>query len=166
MWPGQDQIHSDDPEERLGSLFLVLSRAAHGLASRGVGELDMTPAQARALAVLGHCELPPTMTEMAKRLHVVPRAMTPVVDALEEAGHVRREVDPSNRRSTFLVLTEQGQDYAERMRRQRIRAAGELFAPLDGEERARMLDLLEKVFAAQPEWISARGSARKPSPRS
>lgn len=162
MEPGDAR---DEAEERLGALFLALSRAAHGLARRDVGELDMTPAQSRALAVLGGWDEPPTMSKLAKLLHVVPRAMTPVVDALEESGHLRREVDPANRRSTLLVLTDEGRAMSERMRELRVRAAGELFAPLDDRERFELLDLMEKVFAAQPEWISAHGSGPRPSRR-
>lgn len=139
-------------EERLGGLFLGLSRAAHGLARRSVGELDMTPAQARALAVLAGCDEPPSMTKLAERLHVVPRAVTPVVDALEEAGYVRREVDPGNRRATLLTVTAEGRSMARRMAELRARAAGELFGVLDEQERGDLLALMEKVLDAQPPW--------------
>ena len=48
------------------------------------------------------------MTELADRLGIVPRSVTTVVDALEEAGLVRREIDPRNRRAILLRLTDQG----------------------------------------------------------
>src|SRR6185437_1563312 len=37
-----------------------------------------------------------------------PRSLTTVIDALEEAGLVRREIDPRNRRAILLRLTDRG----------------------------------------------------------
>ncbi|MGW5648402.1 MarR family winged helix-turn-helix transcriptional regulator [Saccharopolyspora sp. NPDC003752] len=135
-------------EERLGALFLRLAKSAHVLQRRGAGDLGLTPAQARALFVLGRCEAPPRMAELAERLHVVPRAVTPIVDALEEAGLLRREVDPGNRRSTLLELTPEGRKTCKRLAELRARAAGELFAPLTAGQRQTLLELLEKVDQA------------------
>jgi DNA-binding MarR family transcriptional regulator len=42
-------------------------------------------------------------------------AMSRFVDRVEEAGCVRREVDPSDRRAQQVVLTEQGVDLLRRM---------------------------------------------------
>ncbi|MGP4016242.1 MarR family winged helix-turn-helix transcriptional regulator [Saccharopolyspora sp. 5N708] len=139
-----------DAEERLGGLFLRLAKTAHVLQRRGVGDFGLTPAQARALSVLGRCEAPPRMTELAARLHVVPRAVTPIVDALENAGLLRREVDPDNRRSTLLELTDDGRKMCRRLIEFRARAAGELFAPLTDEQRNTLLELLEKVDQESP----------------
>ncbi|MGV4926456.1 MarR family transcriptional regulator [Streptomyces sp. HJ7] len=46
------------------------------------------------------------MTELAERLGVVPRAVTPLIDALEEAGLVRRLAEPDNRRSSWSKHTD------------------------------------------------------------
>ncbi|MEV6233125.1 MarR family transcriptional regulator [Saccharopolyspora shandongensis] len=150
-------------EERLGALFLRLAKSAHVLQRRGAGDLGLTPAQARALFVLGRCETPPRMAELAERLHVVPRAVTPIVDALEEAGLLRREVDPGNRRSTLLELTPEGRKMCKRLTELRARAAGELFAPLTAEQRRTLLELLEKVDQASVGWYGAANEkAREP----
>ncbi|MGW3469120.1 MarR family winged helix-turn-helix transcriptional regulator [Saccharopolyspora sp. NPDC000995] len=135
-------------EERLGGLFLRLAKAAHVLQRRGAGDLGLTPAQARALSVLGRCETPPRMAELAELLHVVPRAVTPIVDALEDTGLLRREVDPGNRRSTLLELTGQGRKMCKRLADIRARAAAQLFAPLTAQQRQTLLELLEKVDPA------------------
>ncbi|GAB3483559.1 MarR family winged helix-turn-helix transcriptional regulator [Amycolatopsis cihanbeyliensis] len=138
-------MDAGDEEERLGALLLRLAKSAHVLQRRNMGDLGLTPAQARALAVLGHCDAPPRMAELAERLQVVPRAVTPVVDALEEAGLVRREIDPDNRRSTLVTLTEEGRVMCRRFGEFRTRAAGELFGALDTGERRTLLQLMEKV---------------------
>lgn len=112
------------------------------------------------MAVLGGCDQPPRMSELAHRLHVVPRAVTPIIDALEDAGFVRRGIDPGNRRSTLLELTDEGRRTCQRIVELRTRAAGELFAPLSDEQRRTLTELLEHVYAGQPEWAAIHGSAR------
>jgi DNA-binding MarR family transcriptional regulator len=46
--------------------------------------------------------------ELAGRLGLTPATLTPVVDALERAGDVRRERDASDRRVVRVYLTESG----------------------------------------------------------
>src|ERR1700690_974460 len=70
--------------------------------------LGLTPAQERALRIVTRSEEPLRMTELADHLGIVPRSVTTVIDALEEAGLVRREVDPRNRRAIRLHLTDRG----------------------------------------------------------
>ena len=142
-------MDAGDEEERLGGLFLRLAKAAHVLQARSVGDLGLTPAQSRALSVIGRCDAPPRMAELAQRLHVVPRAVTPVVDALEDADLLRREVDPGNRRCTLLELTDHGRTMCHRLNELRARATGELFAPLSDDQRHTLLELLDKVDQAQ-----------------
>ncbi|MEU5862432.1 MULTISPECIES: MarR family transcriptional regulator [unclassified Nonomuraea] len=125
-------------------LHLVGRRLRHGYV-HGLVPLGLNPGQARALRVLGDADRPLRMVQLADELRIVPRSLTPVVDALEEAGLVRREVDPANRRSTLVVITDAGRAMAERARDAR-RAAGEgLFAVLSQEQRDQLRDLLAVV---------------------
>lgn len=144
-------MNSGDEEERLGGLFLRLAKSAHGLQRHGLAEFGLTPGQARALSVIGRFPEPPRMAELAEKLHVVPRAVTPMVDALEQAGLVRRTVDPASRRSTLLELTGEGRATCERIFELRARATGELFGPLSPAERALLTELLEKVDRERPD---------------
>jgi DNA-binding MarR family transcriptional regulator len=82
------------------------------------------------------------MTELADRLGIVPRSLTTVIDALEEAGLVRREIDPRNRRAILLRLTDRGTAVRDDLREARRRAAEDLFAPLSDEDRKTLADLL------------------------
>ncbi|MGW4795849.1 MarR family winged helix-turn-helix transcriptional regulator, partial [Nonomuraea sp. NPDC004297] len=100
-----------------------------------------------ALRALADAGRPLRMVRLADELRIVPRSLTPVVDALEEAGLVRREVDPANRRSTLLVLTPEGRKTAERARDARRQAGEELFAVLSGAQREQLGELLGLVDA-------------------
>jgi DNA-binding MarR family transcriptional regulator len=129
-----------------------LADLLHGLTKRlrrsqadGLAPLGLTPAQARALRMIVRSEdaEPLRMTELAERLGIVPRSVTTVVDALEEAGLVRREVDPRNRRAILLRLTDRGAAVRDDLREARRRAAENLFAPLSAEDRAALAGLLK-----------------------
>ncbi|MFF3444681.1 MarR family winged helix-turn-helix transcriptional regulator [Streptosporangium sp. NPDC002721] len=131
-----------------------LADLVHGVGHRlrrGYGErlgpLGLSPGQARALRVIVDSEPPLKMVQLAERLRIVPRSVTPVVDALEEAGLVRREVDPANRRSTLLVVTGEGRERYERVREARRRVAEELFSVLTPDQQDRLRELLGTVDA-------------------
>src|ERR1700760_4668991 len=97
----QDPVQLAD---QLGGLLRRLRRAqADRLKPPG-----LTPAQERALRMITRSSEPLRMTDLAERLGIVPRSVTTVVDALEEAGLARREVDPRNRRAILLQQTERG----------------------------------------------------------
>lgn len=125
-------------------LFLVGKRLRHGYIHR-LEPLGLNPGQARALRAIAEAEQPPRMVRLADELRIVPRSLTPVVDALEEAGLVRREVDPANRRSTLIVITPEGSALSERARDARSQAGEELFSVLSAAQREQLKELLEQV---------------------
>ncbi|MFG1707901.1 MarR family winged helix-turn-helix transcriptional regulator [Nonomuraea sp. M3C6] len=127
-------------------LHLVSRRLRHGYVRRLV-PLGLNPGQARALRALADAEGPLRMVRLADELRIVPRSLTPVVDAIEEAGLVRREVDPANRRSTLLVITPEGRVLSERARDARRQAGEELFAVLPEDQREQLRGLLSLVDA-------------------
>jgi DNA-binding MarR family transcriptional regulator len=71
--------------------------------------------------------------------------VTTVVDALESAGLVRREIDPANRRAILLHLTDRGAGVRDDLRSARRQAAEELFAPLPPEDRKTLGELLDRL---------------------
>lgn len=129
-------------------LHLVSSRLRHGYVWRLV-PLGLSPSQARALRVLADAgpERPLRMVRLAEELRIVPRSLTPVVDALEEAGLVRRQTDPGNRRSTLVLITPEGRAASDRARDARRQAGEELFAVLSEEQREQLRELLSVVDA-------------------
>ena len=125
-------------------LHLVSRRLRHGYV-HGLVPLGLNPGQARALRALAEDDRPLRMVQLADRLRIVPRSLTPVVDALEEAGLARREVDPGNRRSTLVVITDAGRAMAERAKDARREAGESLFAVLSDEQREHLRELLSAV---------------------
>jgi DNA-binding MarR family transcriptional regulator len=137
----------EDPVQLADQLHRLTRQLRRAQAER-LAPLGLTPAQERALRLITRADEPPRMTELADRLGIVPRSLTTVVDALEEAGLVRREIDPRNRRAILLRLTDHGAAVRDGLREARRRAAEDLFAPLSAEDRkalARLLALLDSA---------------------
>ena len=136
----------EDPVQ-LADLLHGLTRRLRRAQAERLAPLGLTPAQERALRMITRSEEPPRMAELADQLGIVPRSVTTVVDALEEAGLVRREIDPHNRRAIRLHLTDRGVAVREEMREARRRAAEDLFAPLAAEDRKALGELLSLLDA-------------------
>lgn len=114
----------------------------------GLAPLQMTPAQSRALRTIAKASAPIRMGELAARLDVVPRSATGLVEALETAGLVERSVDPDNRRSVLVSLSERGQGILREMAQARAATSEVVFGVLDGQQRAQLAELLERVVVA------------------
>ena len=136
----------EDPAQ-LADLLLRLTRRLRRAQAERLAPLGLTPAQERALRMITRSEEPLRMTELADHLGIVPRSVTTVVDALEKAGLVRREVDSQNRRAIRLHLTDRGTAVRDEMREARRRAAEDLFAPLTAEDRKALGELLSLLDA-------------------
>ena len=131
----------EDPVQ-LADLLHGLTRRLRRAQAERLAPLGLTPAQERALRLIARDEEPPRMTELADRLGIVPRSLTTVIDALEQAGLVRRDIDPRNRRAILLRLTDQGAAVRDDLREARRRAAEDLFTPLSAGDRKTLAGLL------------------------
>ena len=137
----------DGTDEPLVEAFWALSRKLRHMAQEALAEWDVTPSQARALAVLRRAG-PQRLGELAEHLRIVPRSATEVVDALAERGLVERKPDPVDRRATLVALTSEGEEVATAIRAARKSGAGSLFAKLPEPDRAELARLLAALRAA------------------
>jgi DNA-binding MarR family transcriptional regulator len=138
------RMEYEDPVQ-LADLLQRLTRRLRRAQAERLAPLGLTPAQERALRIITRSPEPPRMTELADHLGIVPRSVTTVIDALEVAGLVRREIDPRNRRAIRLHLTERGRAVRDDMREARRRAAEDLFAPLTADDRKALTELLSLI---------------------
>lgn len=141
-----------DSDSLLAEQLLRLTRRVHRIQKHHLERsgLGVTPAQARLLRTLAHCDSPPRMADLAERLEVVPRAITTLVDGLE-GGKVRRVPDPTNRRVIRIELTEDGRKALRQLRGARMSAAEEILDPLTDLERQVLSGLLDALVDGNPE---------------
>ena len=124
-------------------------RLRHGARHR-LAPLGLTPGQGRALSVLERAGGPLRMAKLADALRIVPRSATGVVEGLEEAGLVRRQTDPADRRSVLVSLTDAGRGTLDELAEARRQTAEELFGSLDPADQRRLLTLLARLDTPTP----------------
>ncbi|HUS23929.1 MAG TPA: MarR family transcriptional regulator [Candidatus Binatia bacterium] len=90
-------------------------------------------------------------TELCGAIRLDRTTMMNVVDELEDAGLVRREADPQDRRANAVTVTARGQKWLARVRPRAEREEEEFLAPLSAGERERMRQLLMRLVVAEGE---------------
>jgi DNA-binding MarR family transcriptional regulator len=121
-----------------------------------VTELDLAPAQARALHELD-LDRPISMRQLAERLKSDPSNLTGLIDRLEARGLVERRPDPTDRRIKGLALTPAGEQLRERLFA-RLYSAPPSVAALAEKDQHVLRDVLQRVVSAS--------TRRQPSPAS
>lgn len=142
-----NNIHDyNRPEFRREALELLLATTSlmNADMASGLGPIGLTETRAGVLWMLAQ-HGPQTQRELARRLEVSARNVTTLADALEGLGFISREPHPGDRRAFLLTLTEKGLSSVENMRFGLEGMADLLFAPIDGEDLKRFVDVLHSV---------------------
>ena len=132
-------LGATDREELVGCL-LGLAKVHYDRLIEGTSRLGLTMPQAR---VLYFVESDPTVGKLAKKLDCDASYITGLVDSLEKAKLLKRQVDADDRRIKRLVLTAAGR----RARQKVAKVIGESF-DLDGlvpDEAQQFAQLLRKL---------------------
>jgi DNA-binding MarR family transcriptional regulator len=112
-------------------------------------EPDVTPSGGSALSSLERLG-PLTLGRLAAVERVRPPSVTKIVDRLEELGLVRREVDPTDRRSSLVHLTPEGARHVAESRNRKTAFLASRLAALPAQEAALVeaaLGVLERLGA-------------------
>ncbi|MES9506267.1 MarR family transcriptional regulator [Streptomyces sp. NPDC000609] len=144
-------MDSSDADGVLAEQLLRVTRRLQRIQSRQLEPMGITPAQFRLLRTVAHYDGPPRMADLARRLDVVPRAVTTLVDGLEASGRVRRAPDPDSRRVVRIEITEEGLATLRSLRDARRAAAEEILAPLTADQREVLGGLLSALVNGMPE---------------
>jgi len=154
--PGQESTGArDDPDDpgfdapateplRAGPALVRVSSAISDIYDQVSSHHGLTRQQSRMLFVLNR--RPTNMLGLGAELNLVKSTMTGVVARMEDAGWVRRSVDPRDRRNAMLTLTAEGAELASRFEHEMGRRMLEVIAPLDGDDRALLGSLLSRVI--------------------
>ncbi len=148
MTPTTAAPDSDD-RERSAELAVRVRLAAGRLQRRLRQEADdrYTPSQLSALTSIDH-HGPLTLGELAGIERVQPPSITRIVNALEGAQLVRREVDANDRRVSLVSITAKGRRDLDRGRSQWSAFLAARIAALPDRDRAALADaipVLEKL---------------------
>jgi DNA-binding MarR family transcriptional regulator len=147
-------------DERL-TLIGLFFEAHHGL-EREIGrrlaeETGLSPQWFEVLLRLARSpEQRLRMSDLAAQVTLTASGLTRVVDRLEEAGYVRRESCPTDRRGSFAALTDDGLQMVRAAVPSHVEQIEAIFGSvLDDGERAELERLLRRVRdALYPEGTS------------
>lgn len=104
---------------------------------------QLTPATFQALWAVDPDEPPPSMKAMAERLYCNAPNLTFITNQLADRGLVERAVDPLDRRSRVLVLTDKGRQVREELVRTTLEKTP--LAALSADELRQIGALLTRV---------------------
>ncbi|GAY12302.1 MarR family winged helix-turn-helix transcriptional regulator [Pseudonocardia sp. N23] len=110
---------------------------------------DLTHGEFDVLAALRRSGSPFTLTPtlLARTVMLSPAAMTNRLDRLENAGLVVREIDPGNRRSIRVSLTEAGRTRVDEAVTEHVANEERLLSTLSAADRRRLDDILRRLLA-------------------
>jgi DNA-binding MarR family transcriptional regulator len=123
-------------------------------------DVPLTMAQFRALVTIRRWGRQ-SGRELARRLHVTPGSLVPLVDRLEEQGYLRRVPDLQDRRTTWLELTPKADRLCERLWGMGAARIARAIGKLIPKDRAELVRILNQV-ATHIESQASR--AVRPSP--
>jgi DNA-binding MarR family transcriptional regulator len=128
----------------------------------GYGSTSSESAVLGALLLGGPVLSPSHLTNLVVQS---PGGLTKTLRRLEDAGHIRRRADPSDRRALLVVLTDKGRRAAEHADAELRSHYDELCADLSAEEHAELGRLLRKVLdRLEPATGMARSTWPPPMP--
>ncbi len=96
--------------------FICVDRLHRKVFDCTAAKMGMHRGQHMVLVCLLHMPEPPNQAKLAKELGISQPAMASMLNRLEEGGYIRREADPSDRRNTIIVITENGRNILEATR--------------------------------------------------
>lgn len=131
---------------RLATELTLLLRAMKALHAHAVEQTHM-PCELAGAVVLARLEAlgPVRLTELAQALGLDPSSVSRHVTALERAGLVTREKDPTDQRALHLVLTAQGEDAVRALAAARAEALATLTPGWSTEEIDDLADRLARL---------------------
>lgn len=88
---------------------------------------------------------PQTVQVISEKFSIPSGSITYVVNKLEKKGLVKRQPCPSDRRSSYVVLTEQGTDFLDDMFPQFVETISKNLSFVSNEEKELLTELIKKI---------------------
>ena len=135
---------------RLGTLVLCTMSTDGGGVIRAIDESGLTFVQMKTLVTVSGDEEPSAINSISERLGISLPSASRAVDGLFKKDLVTRVEDEADRRVRRVVLTEEGQEVANRLITARLEGLESFVAGLSAAER-RKLDAALELLIERPE---------------
>ena len=134
----------DFQKDALGYALRRAQVHAYDLFFEMLGSLELSPARLTALSLIA-MEPEINQATLAKRLDVAGPSVMKLIDALEQAGFIRRNEVPGDRRRYSLVLTASGRALLETLQVRLAAYEEKLAERLTATDRKQLMTLLAKL---------------------
>ena len=137
------------PRELAASNAFLLARLGTRFKLRLMAKLDESGFESYHYSMLAMLDegARQTQSTMAASLHLDPSWLVALLDTLESQGLIERQRDPQDRRRHVVSITKAGKRRLARMRAEFKQLEDEFLAPLDGEARETLHELLQQLAA-------------------
>ncbi|MDP3880362.1 MAG: MarR family winged helix-turn-helix transcriptional regulator [Dehalococcoidales bacterium] len=105
----------------------------------------ITPTQFRVLVALRSSQIPPSLTELERRLFRKKKGLTTVIDDMEHAGLIKKERDATDGRAIRLEATEKDSEVFESVRLPSRELVYRIMSCFNHEDMEQLSRLLDKV---------------------
>jgi MarR family 2-MHQ and catechol resistance regulon transcriptional repressor len=141
--------HYQGSEEEIATLdaFIKLMRATESMnqrLNRHLSENDITVSQFGVMEALLHLG-PLNQSSLGRKLLKSGGNITMVIDNLEKVGWVRREPDPSDRRSLLIHLTRKGKKFIQSFFPEHLDRIKQEFSVLSDQEKRQLANICKKL---------------------
>ncbi|MGD8726260.1 MAG: MarR family transcriptional regulator [Gemmatimonadales bacterium] len=148
-----DDWHRERPDVNAAGLGVtsrigLLTKVLIAEDKRALASIDLAPWACDVLLALRR-QGPPyelTPTDLRKLTLLTSGAMTARLDRLERDSLIRRDLDPGDRRSFKVGLTDEGRELADRALEARLEMVERFLSPFTAEEREAAAGLLRKLL--------------------
>ncbi|MDX8046855.1 MarR family transcriptional regulator [Gracilibacillus sp. S3-1-1] len=128
-------------------LFVVLTRALSSIRKRAeedIKELGLNPTEFAVLEFI-YSKGEQSIQKIGQKVLIASSSITYVVDKLEKKQLIKRKPCPTDRRITFVALTDEGQAIMDELFPQHKESLTKIFEGLDREEKQVMIEQLKKL---------------------
>lgn len=133
--------------EQALKLFVVLSRASkvlHEETNRLITSKGLNPTEFAVLELLYHKGKQP-IQKIGEKILMRSGSMTYVINKLETNGYLQREANSTDKRVTYVEVTEQGRQLMDSLFPGHAENIGNLMSVLSSEEQQQAIGLLQKL---------------------
>lgn len=138
----------DSQQEDLSlKLFIVLSRAMQTIAKRveeDIKNYGLNTTEFAVLELLYHKGSQP-IQKIGEKVLLASSSITYVVDKLEKKQLLIRKPCSEDRRVTYAVITEKGQEFMAEIFPKHKEAIHKIFAGINDEEKAKLIEQLKRL---------------------
>ena len=165
--PQTPDLRDDFPDTPARRAVVSVVRA-FGAVSRLMGphyaKFGLTPPQFQMLTVLNRLrDERVTQRRLGNELYVSFPNVTVMLNRLEEAGLIRRTINPADRREKFVKISGRGRKLLQKIWKDQTAKLESIMTGLDDNERLQLAQLLNRLIAAHDQATESISEDTPPS---